>query len=105
MRRLLPSPVEDVDDAGLAEAYRLPPGRSLRMDFVASPDGSITVDGRSAGLGSPGDKRVFRVLRALAFLTGTDLTPRWEPVLDELTRLADRVEAAQKARQPRRYRY
>jgi riboflavin biosynthesis pyrimidine reductase len=66
MRRLLPSPTGDLDDAGLVEAYRLPPGRSLRMDFVASLDGSIAVDGRSAGLGSPGDKRVFRVLRALA---------------------------------------
>lgn len=66
MRRLLPSPTEALDDAALVDAYRLPPGRSLRMDFVASPDGSMAVDGRSAGLGSPGDKRVFRVLRALA---------------------------------------
>ncbi len=66
MRRLLPSPAGDLDDAALVDAYRLPRGRSLRMDFVASPDGSIAVEGRSAGLGSPGDKRVFRVLRALA---------------------------------------
>jgi riboflavin biosynthesis pyrimidine reductase len=65
MRRLLPEPAE-LDDAGLVEAYRLPPGPALRVNFVASPDGSIAVDGKSAGLGSPGDKRVFRVLRALA---------------------------------------
>ena len=66
MRRLLPAPSPDLDDDALVEAYRLPAGRSLRVDFVASLDGAITVEGRSAGLGSPGDKRVFRVLRALA---------------------------------------
>ena len=66
MRRLLPGPSPDLDDDALAEAYRLPPGRSVRVDFVTSLDGAITVEGRSAGLGSPGDERVFRVLRALA---------------------------------------
>jgi len=65
MRRLFPVPGE-LDDAGLVEAYRLPAGRSLRVNFVASLDGAITVDGVSEGLGSPGDKRVFRLLRALA---------------------------------------
>jgi len=84
MRRLLPSPAEDLDDAGLVDAYRLPPGRSLRMDFVASPDGSIAVDGRSAGLGSPGDQRVFRTLRALADVVlvgaGTATTEGYRPV-------------------------
>ncbi|MCV2488041.1 dihydrofolate reductase family protein [Geodermatophilus sp. YIM 151500] len=67
MRRLFPAPAgPDLDDDVLAAAYRLPPGRALRVDFVVSLDGSISVDGRSAGLGSPGDRRVFRVLRALA---------------------------------------
>jgi riboflavin biosynthesis pyrimidine reductase len=70
MRRLLPDPgpVDDatLDDAGLVAAYRLPPGRSLRVNFVASLDGAITVGGRSAGLGTPGDKRIFDLLRALA---------------------------------------
>jgi riboflavin biosynthesis pyrimidine reductase len=65
VRRLLPDPAE-LDDAGLVEAYRLPAGRSLRVNFVASLDGAITVGGRSAGLGTPGDKRVFDLLRALA---------------------------------------
>ena len=65
MRRLLPDP-GDLDDAGLVEAYRLPEGRSLRVNFVASLDGAVTVDGRSEGLGSPGDRRVFQVLRGLA---------------------------------------
>lgn len=84
MRRLLPAPGGDLDDAGLVAAYRLPPGRSLRMDFVASLDGAVSVDGRSAGLGSPGDERVFRVLRALADVVlvgaGTATTEGYRPV-------------------------
>jgi riboflavin biosynthesis pyrimidine reductase len=66
VRRLLPDPGGELDDAGLAESYRLPPGRSVRVNFVASLDGAITVAGRSAGLGTPGDKRIFDLLRALA---------------------------------------
>jgi riboflavin biosynthesis pyrimidine reductase len=65
VRRLFPEPAE-LDDAGVVEAYRLPAGRSLRVNFVASLDGAVTVEGRSEGLGSPGDKRVFDLLRALA---------------------------------------
>jgi riboflavin biosynthesis pyrimidine reductase len=65
MRRLLPDPAE-LDDAGLIDAYRLPAGRHLRVNFVTSLDGSVTVDGRSEGLGSPGDRRIFQNLRALA---------------------------------------
>lgn len=89
MRRLLPPPAPgrddgELDDAALVAAYRLPPGRSLRMDFVASLDGAVSVDGRSAGLGSPGDKRVFRVLRALADVVlvgaGTATTEGYRPV-------------------------
>ena len=66
MRRLLPGAAADLDDTGLVEAYRLPPGRSLRVNFVASLDGAVTVGGVSEGLGSPGDQRIFRLLRALA---------------------------------------
>jgi riboflavin biosynthesis pyrimidine reductase len=65
VRRLLPAP-GDLDDAALVEAYRLPSGRSLRVNFVVSLDGAVAVEGRSGGLGSSGDRRVFRVLRALA---------------------------------------
>jgi riboflavin biosynthesis pyrimidine reductase len=64
MRRLLPDP-GPMDDADLVAAYRLAPGRSLRVNFVASLDGAITVGGKSAGLGTPGDKRIFDLLRAL----------------------------------------
>ena len=65
MRRLLPEP-GPIDDDGLVEAYRMPPGRSVRVNFVASLDGAVTVGGRSEGLGSPADKRIFDLLRALA---------------------------------------
>ncbi len=65
MRRLLPDPAE-LDDADLVEAYRPPPGRFLRVNFIESLDGAITVDGRSGGLGTPGDRRVYQTLRALA---------------------------------------
>jgi riboflavin biosynthesis pyrimidine reductase len=65
VRRLLPEP-GPLDDTGLVEAYRPPAGRSLRMNFVVSLDGAVTVDGRSGGLGSPGDQRIFDLLRALA---------------------------------------
>ncbi|MGY1846267.1 MULTISPECIES: dihydrofolate reductase family protein [unclassified Blastococcus] len=86
MRRLFPEPAE-LDDAGLVEAYRCPPGRWLRMDFIASLDGAVTVDGVSAGLGSPGDRRVFRVLRALADVVlvghGTAATEGYRPVLPD----------------------
>ncbi|RBY83040.1 deaminase [Geodermatophilus sp. TF02-6] len=85
MRRLLPGPAGDLDDDGLVEAYRLPPGRSVRVDFVASLDGAVTVDGRSEGLGSPGDQRVFRVLRALADVVlvghGTAASEGYGPVV------------------------
>ncbi|WNV73943.1 dihydrofolate reductase family protein [Geodermatophilus sp. DSM 44513] len=88
MRRLLPGVggegTADLDDTGLVEAYRLPPGRSLRVDFVTALDGSVTVGGRSGGLGSPGDRRVFRTLRALADVVlvghGTAAAEGYRPV-------------------------
>lgn len=84
MRRLLPDPATALDGDGLVEAYRTPPGRFLRVNFVASLDGAIAVDGTSAGLGSPGDKAVFRTLRALADVVlvghGTAAAEGYRPV-------------------------
>jgi riboflavin biosynthesis pyrimidine reductase len=86
VRRLLPDPAQ-LDDAGLIEAYRLPAGRHLRVNFVTSLDGSVTVDGRSEGLGSPGDRRIFQVLRALADVVlvghGTASTEGYRPITAE----------------------
>ncbi|MCZ2827026.1 MULTISPECIES: dihydrofolate reductase family protein [unclassified Modestobacter] len=75
------------DPAELADAYRLPAGRHLRVNFVASLDGAISVDGRSGGLGSDGDLRVFRTLRALADAVlvgaGTAAAEGYRPVLPD----------------------
>ncbi|NYJ08910.1 dihydrofolate reductase family protein [Petropleomorpha daqingensis] len=72
MRRLLPEPGDGLTTEDVVEAYRLPPGRNLRVNFIASPDGSTTVAGKSRGLQMPGDLLVFRTLRALgdAILVG-----------------------------------
>jgi 5-amino-6-(5-phosphoribosylamino)uracil reductase len=84
VRRLLPEP-GDLDDDGLVDAYRIPDGRFLRVNFIVALDGSITVDGRSAGLGTPGDKRIFQLLRALADVVlvgaGTAAAEGYRPVL------------------------
>jgi riboflavin-specific deaminase-like protein len=52
----------------LLEAYapadRVTP--RVRMNFVVSLDGAVTVDGRSGGLGDPSDRLAMQVLRALA---------------------------------------
>src|SRR3954470_469702 len=83
MRRLLPDPAE-LDDDGLLQAYRVPDGRHLRVNFIASLDGAVSIDGRSGGLGSPGDRRGFRVLRALADVVlvghGTAVAEGYRPV-------------------------
>ena len=51
---------------------RYPRIDGLRVNFVASADGAVAVDGLSAGLSSPTDKAVFRVLRMVcdALLVG-----------------------------------
>jgi riboflavin biosynthesis pyrimidine reductase len=62
MRRLYPDPAEQVD---LAEAYSVAAGRHLRVNFVESADGAVTLHGRSGGLSNQGDRQLFRVLRSL----------------------------------------
>jgi riboflavin biosynthesis pyrimidine reductase len=60
VHELVPAADEVVD---LETFYAPPAGRHLRMDFVQSLDGAIAVNGRSKGLQSPADLRVFRTLR------------------------------------------
>lgn len=66
VRALLPHrPTDDVDvHEWYAEDWSDTGG--VRVNFIASVDGGITVDGRSAGLQTPGDNRVFAALRDLA---------------------------------------
>jgi riboflavin biosynthesis pyrimidine reductase len=63
---LLPAPGPEPD---LADHYAYPPGLSaphVRVNFVSSADGAVSVGGRSGALGSAADRRVFGMLRELA---------------------------------------
>jgi riboflavin biosynthesis pyrimidine reductase len=66
VRMILPLAGGDLDLLALADAYAYPRERWLRANFVTSADGAAYVDGRSGGLSSPDDKRVFGLLRVLA---------------------------------------
>jgi riboflavin biosynthesis pyrimidine reductase len=74
IRRVWPAPAGTLPltDEELAEAYARPPAPTLRVNFVSSADGAVTLDGYSAGLSGGPDKRVFGVLRMLcdALLVG-----------------------------------
>jgi riboflavin-specific deaminase-like protein len=64
-----------LDAEALAARYPRDPDPVVRVNFVTSIDGAVTVDGKSAGLGGPGDKQIFDVLRmvcdALVVAAGT----------------------------------
>jgi riboflavin biosynthesis pyrimidine reductase len=65
MRALLPTPADEVDlHAFYAEDWLA--GGGLRVNFVASVDGAAQAEGRSEGLQTRGDNRVFAALRDLA---------------------------------------
>ena len=71
MRALLPAPAADqpvaaLDDHALAGLYAYPGPRWLRANMVASADGAGFLDGRTAGLSTPADMRLFGLLRVLA---------------------------------------
>jgi riboflavin biosynthesis pyrimidine reductase len=65
MYRIWPTPdSRPLDDEALTELYAPAPGSvALRVNFVASVDGAVELDGYSAGLGSPADRKVFGLLR------------------------------------------
>jgi riboflavin biosynthesis pyrimidine reductase len=59
----------ELTDDELARTYAYPdllPAPHLRMNFVSSVDGAVTVAGVSGGLSSPADRRVFELLRELS---------------------------------------
>jgi riboflavin biosynthesis pyrimidine reductase len=66
VRMIFPEVGDELDLLGLAEAYAYPQDQWLRANFVTSADGAAYIDGRSAGLSSDGDMRVFGILRVLA---------------------------------------
>lgn len=54
-------------DTDLESLYAYPPDRTwVTANFVSSVDGAVSVDGRSAGLGSPADKQIYLLGRDLA---------------------------------------
>ncbi|MEV0229435.1 pyrimidine reductase family protein [Nonomuraea sp. NPDC050786] len=64
MRRIYPD-IQDNPD--IVQAYAYPDDRPwLRLNMVASADGAAWLKGRSGGLSSGGDKRIFQILRGLA---------------------------------------
>jgi riboflavin biosynthesis pyrimidine reductase len=69
VRVLLPRPGPDADlDVDVHAHYAAGWVREggLRVNFISSADGAATFAGRSAGLQTPGDNRVFAALRDLA---------------------------------------
>ncbi len=69
MDQLFPRFVSDVDPVALyASDSRIPhPDRPwLMLNMVTSADGATSADGVSASLSSPGDRRVFAAIRAVA---------------------------------------
>ena len=69
MQLLWPSPDPDADPvaAHLAlEGGRPTDRRWIISNMASSLDGAVTIDGRSGSIGGPGDRAMFRAVRALA---------------------------------------
>jgi riboflavin biosynthesis pyrimidine reductase len=60
--------IRELDDGELARLYGYPEGDGtcVRANFITSVDGGATADGKSGGMGGPGDRLVFNLLRELA---------------------------------------
>ena len=67
VRQLLPEPHDPVEPLDVYRDLPVVTGRpAVRLNMISSVDGSTALDGRSGGLGGPGDRRVFAALRSLA---------------------------------------
>jgi 5-amino-6-(5-phosphoribosylamino)uracil reductase len=69
MQILWPPRDGEITDAELERVYDYPAGLDrpwVQVNFVSSVDGAVAVDGKSAGLGNPADKKVFALGRDLA---------------------------------------
>ncbi len=93
MRQLVPELHDDADLVVLDDRTdRVAPGRRpwVMANMVMSIDGAYAVEGRSGGLGSPGDRAVFHRLRgaadAILVAAGTARAERYRrPQVDEAT--------------------
>jgi riboflavin-specific deaminase-like protein len=91
IRELWPRPADVLDTEALVDRNPRNPWPTLRVNFVASVDGAVTVDGFSAPLSGPGDKLIFNVLRMLSdglvVAAGTVRTENYDALrLDEPSR-------------------
>ncbi len=95
MRALLPHHDDDVDLHAAYAAGWLEPG-GLRVNFVSSADGAADANGKSEGLQTPGDNRVFATLRDLADVVlagaGTAVAEAYRPIVLSERRRAVRRE-------------
>jgi len=70
VRTLIPTvPAAGGEPVDLATRYAYPDDLAaphVRVNFVSSTDGAVTVNGRSGGLGNAADRQVFGILRELA---------------------------------------
>lgn len=84
MPEVLYRTLEELTDAEVYDAYAPPEADWLRVNFVASADGSATLEGVSGPLSGSEDKRVFKVLRArcnvLVAGSGTVLAEGYGPL-------------------------
>ncbi len=70
VQRCFPDTLDSPDDDALAESYAWPLQVQVRpvvrANMVVGLDGGLSVDGKSAGLGSSGDQRLFDIQRDLS---------------------------------------
>jgi riboflavin biosynthesis pyrimidine reductase len=102
MRQLLPTVLDAVDPDELyaGDARPAPAGRPwVLTNMIASVDGAASVDGLSGPLGGPGDRAVFRALRALADVilvgAGTARAEHYRPPKPSLDQQGQRVARGQ----------
>ena len=94
--RLWPEPdATPMEHDALAGCYPRTGDPTVRVNFVSSLDGAVTLDGFSEGLSSPGDKKVFKTLRtmcdALVVASGTVLSEKYDALRLDAVRRAWRV--------------
>jgi 5-amino-6-(5-phosphoribosylamino)uracil reductase len=97
--QLLPPGQTEVDDEALIRLYDFPPDLArpwVKVNFISSADGAVTVGGRSGGLSDANDKKIFQLGRTLAdvILVGasTALIERYRGVRPDELRATQRVE-------------
>jgi riboflavin-specific deaminase-like protein len=102
-RRLWPSlDPGPLSDEEILAAYPTPDGQPLlRVNFVSSVDGAVTLEGRSAPLGGPGDRKILSLLRvacdAVLVGAGTVRVEGYSPLRTAESRRRLRVERGRTA--------